>query len=122
MRGDGHKPPASLGGLLTLTRAHRYNPWVGYSILSNLNSIDMNLTNFQVLNKVDLLKPGEVDSLVQLFESKGRADVVIPTAAKLGQGVAEVREWASQQLQAGPSLYPKVDLSSRNPPHPPPLP
>jgi len=62
----------------------------------------------QVLNKVDLLKPIELESLVKLFATGSRADVVIPTAAKLGFGVQEVKEWACQQLQEGPTLYPKV--------------
>jgi GTPase Era involved in 16S rRNA processing len=64
----------------------------------------------QVLNKVDLLKPIELESLVKLFATGSRADVVIPTAAKLGFGVQEVKDWASQQLQEGPSLYPKVNI------------
>lgn len=59
---------------------------------------------------MDLLKPAELDSLVKLFAAESKADLVIPTAAKLGQGVAQVKKWASQQLQEGPSLYPKVQF------------
>ena len=62
----------------------------------------------QVLNKIDLLREQEVQRLVQLFNSESTADVVIPVAAKYGAGVQEVKQWASQQLKEGPSLYPKV--------------
>lgn len=46
--------------------------------------------------------------LVDLFESEGSVDIVIPVAAKYGAGVEQVKVWASQQLQEGPSLYPRV--------------
>lgn len=61
-----------------------------------------------MLNKIDLLREEEVQRLVKLFTSECMADRVIPVAAKYGVGVQEVKEWASQQLKEGPSLYPKV--------------
>lgn len=66
----------------------------------------------QVLNKIDLIKEEEVQRLVKLFASESTADVVLPIAAKYGAGVQEVKQWASQQLKEGPSLYPKVRTST----------
>lgn len=62
----------------------------------------------QVLNKTDLVKPEEVQRLADLFLTESKADVVLPVAAKFGTGVQQVKEWALQQLEEGPSLYPKV--------------
>ena len=62
----------------------------------------------QVLNKVDLIPTREVDMLVSWTQAHSKADIVIPTAAKLGSGVADVMRWCSEQLPEGPSLYPKA--------------
>lgn len=65
----------------------------------------------QVLNKIDLLGEAEIKELVGWFTAEGKSDVVIPISAKAGTGVKEVRQWASDQLPPGPSLYSKVHFA-----------
>lgn len=61
----------------------------------------------QVLNKVDLISEDRAAEVLNRLSSQS-SRLVIPTSAKMGSGVAEVKQWASEQLSEGPSLYPKV--------------
>eukprot|EP00897_Mesotaenium_endlicherianum_P005140 jgi/Mesen1/4654/ME000241S03698 len=63
-----------------------------------------------VLNKKDMLKPGE---LARKLEVRG-LDAVIAVSAKYGQGVDELKAWAVQQLPPGPAYFPK-DVVSEHP-------
>ncbi|KAL3701128.1 hypothetical protein R1sor_019150 [Riccia sorocarpa] len=67
-----------------------------------------------VLNKIDLIKPGEVAKKTQWYKSFGDVDDVIPVSAKQGRGVDLVKSWLIQRLPKGPAYYPK-DIVSEHP-------
>ena len=66
----------------------------------------------QVLNKVDLISGKDLAAATAWLNEKNLANIVIPTSARDGKGVQDVRQWAASQLPKGPSLYPKVFSSS----------
>lgn len=67
-----------------------------------------------VLNKKDLLKPGEVAQRIAWYEKFTEADEVIPVSAKYGHGVDDVKDWILSKLPLGPAYYPK-DITSEHP-------
>ncbi|KAG0630214.1 hypothetical protein M758_1G162900 [Ceratodon purpureus] len=67
-----------------------------------------------VLNKRDLLKPGEIAKKKEWFEQNGGATEVIAVSAKRGDGVDQVKEWLLGRLPYGPAYYPK-DIVSEHP-------
>ncbi|KAG6550596.1 hypothetical protein Mapa_007849 [Marchantia paleacea] len=67
-----------------------------------------------VLNKIDLIKPGEITKKTQWYESFGGMDDVIPVSAKMGRGVDLVKNWLVDRLPIGPAYYPK-DIVSEHP-------
>ncbi|KAB5547614.1 hypothetical protein DKX38_011020 [Salix brachista] len=67
-----------------------------------------------VLNKKDLIKPGEIAKKIEWYEKFTSVDEVIPVSAKFGQGVEDVKEWILSKLPMGPAYYPK-DIVSEHP-------
>lgn len=72
------------------------------------------LPTLLVLNKKDLIKPGEIAKRLQWYEKFTDVDEVIPVSAKYGHGVDDVREWIVSKLPVGPAYYPK-DIASEHP-------
>ncbi|KAJ4822949.1 hypothetical protein Tsubulata_000302, partial [Turnera subulata] len=83
------------------------------------------LPTLLVLNKKDLIKPGEIAkkieletsisfSFVQWYEKFTDVDEVIPVSAKYGHGVEDVKEWILSKIPNGPAYYPK-DIVSEHP-------
>ncbi|XP_074308912.1 GTPase ERA-like, chloroplastic [Silene latifolia] len=67
-----------------------------------------------VLNKKDLIKPGEIAKKLQWYEKFTDVDEVIPVSAKYGHGVDDVKDWILSKLPLGPPYYPK-DIASEHP-------
>ncbi|KAJ8545466.1 hypothetical protein K7X08_018049 [Anisodus acutangulus] len=67
-----------------------------------------------VLNKKDLIKPGEIAKRLEWYEKFTDADEVIPVSAKYGHGVEDVKDWILSKLPLGPAYYPK-DIASEHP-------
>jgi len=67
-----------------------------------------------VLNKKDLIKPGEIAKKKEWYEKNGGVDEVIATSAKQGRGVDDVKSWLLSRLPYGPAYYPK-DIISEHP-------
>lgn len=67
-----------------------------------------------VLNKKDLIKPGEVAKKLEWYEKFTDVDDVIPVSAKYGHGVDDIKEWIISKLPFGPAYYPK-DIASEHP-------
>ncbi|KAL2642636.1 hypothetical protein R1flu_010223 [Riccia fluitans] len=67
-----------------------------------------------VLNKIDLIKPGEVAKKTEWYKSFGGMDDVIAASAKQGRGVDLVKSWLIERLPKGPAYYPK-DIVSEHP-------
>ncbi|CAM6124716.1 unnamed protein product [Calypogeia fissa] len=67
-----------------------------------------------VLNKMDLIKPGEITRKTELYQAHGHVDGVLPISAKFGRGVDKVKEWVVSQLPKGPAYFPK-DIVSEHP-------
>ncbi|KAK1298924.1 putative tRNA modification GTPase mnmE [Acorus calamus] len=67
-----------------------------------------------VLNKKDLIKPGEIAKRIEWYEKFTEVDEVIPVSSKYGQGVDDVKEWILSKLPFGPAYYPK-DIASEHP-------
>ncbi|KAJ6378830.1 hypothetical protein OIU78_028953 [Salix suchowensis] len=67
-----------------------------------------------VLNKKDLIKPGEIAKKIEWYEKFTSVDEVIPVSAKFGQGVEDIKEWILSKLPMGPAYYPK-DIVSEHP-------
>ncbi|GLT39163.1 hypothetical protein SLA2020_133690 [Shorea laevis] len=72
------------------------------------------LPTLLVLNKKDLIKPGEIVKKLEWYEKFTDVDEVIPVSAKYGHGVDDVREWILSKLPVGPAYYPK-DIVSEHP-------
>ncbi|XP_057786742.1 GTPase ERA-like, chloroplastic isoform X2 [Salvia miltiorrhiza] len=72
------------------------------------------LPTLLVLNKKDLIKPGEIAKKIEWYEKFTDVDEVIPVSAKFGHGVDDVKEWILSKLPRGPAYYPK-DISSEHP-------
>ncbi|XP_038904105.1 GTPase ERA-like, chloroplastic [Benincasa hispida] len=67
-----------------------------------------------VLNKKDLIKPGEIAKKLEWYEKFTNVDEVIPVSAKYGHGIEDVKEWILSKLPVGPAYYPK-DMVSEHP-------
>ncbi|KAL0332907.1 UNVERIFIED_CONTAM: GTPase ERA-like, chloroplastic [Sesamum calycinum] len=73
-----------------------------------------NLPTLLVLNKKDLIKPGEIAKKIEWYEKFTDVDEVIPVSAKYGHGVDDVKDWILSKLPCGPAYYPK-DITSEHP-------
>ncbi|EEF40819.1 GTPase ERA-like, chloroplastic [Ricinus communis] len=67
-----------------------------------------------VLNKKDLIKPGEIAKKLEWYEKFTDVDEVIPVSAKYGHGVEDIKDWILSKLPFGPAYYPK-DIVSEHP-------
>ncbi|KAI3519231.1 hypothetical protein L1887_08258 [Cichorium endivia] len=67
-----------------------------------------------VLNKRDLIKPGEMAKKLEWYEKSTDVDEVIPVSAKYGHGIDDVKDWILSKLPLGPAYYPK-DITSEHP-------
>jgi len=67
-----------------------------------------------VLNKKDLIKPGEIAKKLEWYQKFTDVDDVIPVSAKFGHGVDDIKEWILSKLPLGPAYYPK-DIASEHP-------
>ncbi|KAG8086450.1 hypothetical protein GUJ93_ZPchr0010g10130 [Zizania palustris] len=67
-----------------------------------------------VLNKKDLIKPGEIAKKLEWYQKFTNADDVIPISAKFGHGVDDIKEWILSKIPLGPAYYPK-DIASEHP-------
>lgn len=67
-----------------------------------------------VMNKKDLIKPGEIAKKLEWYEKFTDVDEVIPVSAKYGHGVDDVKDWILSKLPLGPAFYPK-DIASEHP-------
>ncbi|KAK6150649.1 hypothetical protein DH2020_015581 [Rehmannia glutinosa] len=72
------------------------------------------LPTLLVLNKKDLIKPGEIAKKIEWYEKFTDVDEVIPVSAKYGHGVDDIKEWILSKLPCGPAYYPK-DITSEHP-------
>lgn len=72
------------------------------------------LPTLLVLNKKDLIKPGEIAKKIEWYEKFTDVDDVIPVSAKYGHGVDDIKEWILSKLPSGPAYYPK-DIASEHP-------
>ncbi|KAF6171179.1 hypothetical protein GIB67_027985 [Kingdonia uniflora] len=77
-------------------------------------SLKGNVPTLLVLNKKDLIKPGEMAKRIEWYEKFTDVDEVIPVSAKYGQGVDDVKDWILSKLPLGPAYYPK-DIASEHP-------
>ncbi|KAF7809710.1 GTPase ERA-like, chloroplastic isoform X1 [Senna tora] len=67
-----------------------------------------------ILNKKDLIKPGEIAKKLEWYQKFTDVDEVIPVSAKYGHGVEDVKDWILSKLPHGPAYYPK-DIVSEHP-------
>ncbi|XP_051210384.1 GTPase ERA1, chloroplastic [Lolium perenne] len=67
-----------------------------------------------VLNKKDMIKPGEIAKKLEWYQKFTDVDDVIPISAKFGHGVDDIKEWILSKLPLGPAYYPK-DIASEHP-------
>lgn len=77
-------------------------------------SLESKVPTLLVLNKKDLIKPGEVAKRLEWYEKFTDVDEVIPVSAKYGHGVEDVKEWILSKLPLGPSYYSK-EITSEHP-------
>ncbi|KAL9327071.1 hypothetical protein ACSQ67_007716 [Phaseolus vulgaris] len=61
-----------------------------------------------IINKKDLVKPGELAKKLEWYEKFTDVDEVIPVSAKYGQGVEDVKDWILSKIPNGPAYYPKA--------------
>ncbi|KMT09445.1 hypothetical protein BVRB_6g129170 [Beta vulgaris subsp. vulgaris] len=83
-------------------------------VLEGVGDLKDKLPTLIVLNKKDLIKPGEIAKKLQWYEKFTDVDEVIPVSAKHGHGVDDVRDWILSKLPLGPPYYPK-DIASEHP-------
>ncbi|KAL8473857.1 hypothetical protein ACS0TY_030641 [Phlomoides rotata] len=83
-------------------------------VLEGAGDLKSKVPTLLVLNKKDLLKPGEIAKKIEWYEKFTDVDEVIPVSGKYGQGVDDVKEWILSKLPCGPAYYPK-DISSEHP-------
>ncbi|KAJ8622436.1 hypothetical protein MRB53_030965 [Persea americana] len=79
-----------------------------------VGSLKDSLPILLVLNKKDLIKPGEIAKRLEWYQKLTIADDVIPVSAKYGHGVEDVKDWILSKLPNGPAYYPK-DIASEHP-------
>lgn len=61
---------------------------------------------FLIINKIDLVKPPKLLSLIQQYTERFEFAQVIPVSAKSGNGVAEMLQVIEPYLPQGPQYYP----------------
>ncbi|XP_021718049.1 uncharacterized protein LOC110685829 [Chenopodium quinoa] len=83
-------------------------------VLAGVGELKDKLPTLLVLNKKDLIKPGEIAKKLQWYEKFTDVDEVIPVSAKHGHGVDDVKDWILSKLPLGPPYYPK-DIASEHP-------
>ncbi|EYU31192.1 hypothetical protein ABFS82_08G242000 [Erythranthe guttata] len=83
-------------------------------VLEGVVEIKDKLPTLLVLNKRDLIKPGEIAKKIEWYENFTEVDEVIPVSAKYGQGVDDIKDWILSKLPHGPAYYPK-DITSEHP-------
>ncbi|KNA12587.1 hypothetical protein SOVF_124530, partial [Spinacia oleracea] len=83
-------------------------------VLAGVGDLKDKLPTLLVLNKKDLIKPGEIAKKLQWYEKFTDVDEVIPVSAKHGHGVEDVKDWILSKLPLGPPYYPK-DIASEHP-------
>nr|GLL38495.1 uncharacterized protein LOC109178296 [Ipomoea trifida]GMD58150.1 GTPase ERA-like, chloroplastic [Ipomoea batatas] len=83
-------------------------------LYEGVGSLKDRLPILLVLNKKDLIKPGEIAKKLEWYEKFTDADEVIPVSAKYGHGVEDVKDWILSKLPLGPAYYPK-DIASEHP-------
>lgn len=64
-----------------------------------------------VLNKKDMLKPGEIAKKLEWYQQFGGVSEVIAVSAKFGQGIEDLKSWLVSKLPSGPAYYPKDHVS-----------
>ncbi|KAF5196716.1 Gtpase era-like protein [Thalictrum thalictroides] len=79
-----------------------------------VGSLKENVPKLLVMNKKDLIKPGEIAKRIEWYEKFTDVDEVMPVSAKYGHGVDEVKDWIISKLPLGPAYYPK-DIASEHP-------
>ncbi|PIA55805.1 hypothetical protein AQUCO_00700256v1 [Aquilegia coerulea] len=79
-----------------------------------VGSLKENVPKLLVMNKKDLIKPGEMAKRIEWYEKFTDVDEVMPVSAKYGQGVDDVKDWIVSKLPLGPAYYPK-DIASEHP-------
>lgn len=67
-----------------------------------------------ILNKKDMIRPGEIAKRLEWYQKFTNVDDVIPISAKFGHGVDDIKEWILSKLPLGPAYYPK-DIASEHP-------
>eukprot|EP00252_Welwitschia_mirabilis_P020970 TRINITY_DN5256_c0_g1_i1.p1 TRINITY_DN5256_c0_g1~~TRINITY_DN5256_c0_g1_i1.p1 ORF type:complete len:425 (+),score=73.28 TRINITY_DN5256_c0_g1_i1:152-1426(+) len=65
-----------------------------------------------IVNKKDLIKPGEIAKRVEWYEKFGGVDNVMPVSAKYGHGIEDIKKWIVSQLPYGPAYFPKNIVSA----------
>ncbi|XP_042460914.1 GTPase ERA-like, chloroplastic isoform X1 [Zingiber officinale] len=83
-------------------------------VLEGIGTFRSNLPILLVLNKKDLIKPGEIAKRLEWYQKFTDVDDVIPVSAKYSQGIEDVKEWIISKLPFGPAYYPK-DIASEHP-------
>ncbi|KAH7298081.1 hypothetical protein KP509_25G026200 [Ceratopteris richardii] len=66
-----------------------------------------------VLNKKDVIKPGEIAKRLQWYGKFSGFDQVLAVSARYGHGIDELKSWLVSKLPLGPPYYPKGDLSDQ---------
>ncbi|KAI5065406.1 hypothetical protein GOP47_0020101 [Adiantum capillus-veneris] len=66
-----------------------------------------------VMNKRDVIKPGEIAKKIQWYEEFSGLKEVLAVSAKYGHGVEELKSWLVSKLPLGPAYYPKEDVSDQ---------
>ncbi|XVF15798.1 hypothetical protein REPUB_Repub09cG0187300 [Reevesia pubescens] len=79
-----------------------------------IGDLKCTLPTLLVMNKKDLIKPGEIAKKLEWYEKFTDVDEVIPVSAKHGHGVDDVKDWILSKLPTGPPYYPK-DIVSEHP-------
>ncbi|TYI60452.1 hypothetical protein E1A91_D10G105300v1 [Gossypium mustelinum] len=83
-------------------------------VLEGVGDFKCTLPTLLVLNKKDLIKPGEIAKKLEWYEKFTDVDEVIPVSAKYGHGVDDIKDWILSKLPTGPPYYPK-DIVSEHP-------
>ncbi|CAA6673169.1 unnamed protein product [Spirodela intermedia] len=83
-------------------------------VFEGVANLKDNLPVLLVLNKKDLIKPGEIAKRLEWYEKFTDVDEVIPVSAKFGKGIDDVKDWILSKLPLGPAYYPK-DITSEHP-------
>ncbi|CAD6248287.1 unnamed protein product [Miscanthus lutarioriparius] len=81
-------------------------------LVEGVGNKDVGLPVLLVLNKKDLIKPGEIAKKLEWYQKFTNVDDVIPISAKFGNGVDDIKEWILSKLPLGPAYYRKVNVVS----------